>query len=588
MNANADMLFEASWEITNKCGGIYTVISSKAKIMQSFYKKYISIGPLFDKLPLDFTKEETPEEFQDIFSELKSQGIKCVYGTWNILGAPKTILIDGRILYHDLNNIKTTLWNNFQVDTLNCANDFNEPLIWSWAVGIFLDKVAKKFNDKKIVGHFHEWLSGFALLYLRLNKSNVKTVFTTHATMLGRSISQSGEALRRILDLINPIDKARELRIIDKHSTEHACANNADVFTTVSDITANECNKFFNRLPDILPNGLLIEDFPNFERASYNHINLKRRLKEKIKAYFFPYYTFDVENSLLFYFGGRYEFITKGLNVLPKALGKLNNYLKLSNSNQNIVMLFLVAANSQGPKKEVLENENNYDDIKQFMDTITESVENKIVYEILSEKEPSNLLDKEELIALKMHYYKMKKDGLPPLCSHNLNYDEINDPLLNELKANGLLNRSEDQVKIIMVPYYLDGSDSFLDMEYYDIVNASHLGIFPSLYEPWGYTPLESIAFGVPAITSEEAGFGKFLKDKLPSTYQGVFLYNWQNNVFDASDRIFELMRNYISFNRHARVACKMNAHKLSYHADWKNLITYYIQAHNKALESNK
>ena len=582
---NVDALYEVSWEITNKCGGIFTVISSKAKIMTKQYKEYYAVGPLFDKLPVEFTKEETPDHLQQTFTDLKSLGIKCVYGTWNIAGYPKTILVDGRSMYSQLNNIKQSLWEKYGVDTLNCSNDFNEPLIWSWSVGIMLESIKNQTPEKNIVAHFHEWLSGFGALYLKNQNSKIATVFTTHATMLGRSISQNGEVLKKVMNTFDPWEKAKQLGIIDKHSTENACANNVDVFTTVSDITAEECNAFFKRMPDVLPNGLDMENFPTFEQSSYNHIRLKRKLKEKLKSYFYPYQTFNMDDSLIFYFGGRYEFITKGLNVLPKALGKLNNYLKLSNLNKPIFCLFLVAMNSNGVKREILENESNFSDLNHSIDLFSDSMHDKITNSLMAGKEPENLLTKDEIKELKIFAYQLKKDGLPPLCSHTLPYDEISDPLLNELKSNGLLNRPEDLVKVIMVPDYIDGSDGFLDMPYYEVVNACHLGIFPSLYEPWGYTPLESIGYGVPAITTQEAGFGKFMSDKIPSSHQGIFLYPWQNNVADAADKIFEIMRNFISLNVHARVACKMNAHKLSYHADWKNLIVNYTNAHKKAIE---
>ncbi len=587
MKGEADMLFEVSWETTNKCGGIYTVISSKAKLMTEIYDEYFSVGPLFDKLPIDFTQENIPSNFEPIINELSEEGIKCIYGLWNIPGAPKTFLIDGRRLNSQLDKIKTSLWEKYGIDSLTCSHDFNEPLIWSWAVGIFLEKVGNVFPNKKIVGHFHEWLSGFSLLHLKNVNSSVKSVFTTHATMLGRTIASNGENLYDSLNQINPEKKSKEMNISEKFTTEKACALNSDVFTTVSNITANECNAFFGRMPQILPNGLLIDDeFPNFEEASYNHHNLKKKLKNVCKGYFFPYQIFDLDNTMFFYFSGRYEFMTKGLNTLPRALGKLNNYLKLSDSDKTVVMLFLVAMNNTTIKNEVLENKNNFQILKNIIDSTFDKIIDKAINQIMSGNSMSSMnIPKEETI-LKLFSYKMKKTGLPPLCSHFLPYDENEDNLIKELKRNNLLNRPEDQVKVIMVPYYLDGSDGLFDMSYYDIVNACHLGLFPSYYEPWGYTPLESVAFGVPALTTDEAGFGKFVEDKLPPSHPGIFLCGWQRTNADNADLIFEHMRNYISFDAHARIACKMNAHKLSGTADWKNLIVNYIKAHNDALNN--
>lgn len=582
------MLFEVSWEITNKCGGIYTVISSKAKIMTQIYNSYFAVGPLFDNLPIDFTQENIPPHFEPIVKYLNSLGIRCVYGTWNIHGIPKTFLIDGRRLNHKLDEIKTLLWEKYQVDSLACSHDFNEPLIWSWTVGIFLEQVGKTFENKKIVGHFHEWLSGFALLYLKNQQSSVRSVFTTHATMLGRTIASNGENLYEMLDQINPLEKAKASGIIEKFSTEKACALNSNVFTTVSDITAKECVAFFGRMPQLLPNGLLIDDeFPNFEEASFNHHILKEKLKCVARSYFFPYQIFDMNNTMFFYFGGRYEFRTKGLDVLPKALGKLNNYLKLSDSTKNVVMLFMVAMGGTSIKNEVLANKNNFQIIKNAIQNNTKKISENVITQIMSGKTLEPIVIPDEDNILKVLSYKLKKQGLPPLCSHYLPYDENQDQLIQELKRNGLLNRPEDQVKVIMVPHYLDGGDGLFDMSYYEIVNACQLGLFPSFYEPWGYTPLESVAFGVPALTTDEAGFGKFIQDKLPSSHPGVFLCGWQRTNADNVDLIFEHMRNYMSFDDHARIACKMNAHKLADSADWKHLIINYIKAHDDALTNS-
>jgi glycogen synthase len=585
MNTNADMLFEVSWEITNKCGGIYTVITSKSNLMKKYYTSYFTIGPLFDKLPIDFTKEDTPSELSQIFAELSNQGIRCVYGTWNISGTPKTILVDARASYSNLDNVKKTLWDLYGVDTLNCAYDFNEPMLWSWAVGILLQKIGERNQGKKIVAHLHEWLAGFALLYLKMVKSSIRTVFTTHATMLGRTIVQNNEKLYEIMKFINPIEKARSLGIIDKFSTEKACALNSTIFTTVSDFTADECELFFGRKPDVLPNGLSVDEFPNFEQASFNHIVAKQKLKKIVKSYFYPYYLFDLDNTSFFYFGGRYEFLTKGLNVLPIALGKLNNYLKHSSSNKTIVVFLFVAMRSKGIKREVLENKNNFKEINDFLETVSKSIGDKLLHACMEGKEPENLLLTDEENILKIKSFKLKREGLPPLCTHTLPYDENNDALLNELRKNDLFNRAEDKVKVLMVPEYVDGSDGLFDMPYYNIINACHLGLFPSYYEPWGYTPLESMAMGVPAITTDQSGFGKFISGKLTSSHNGVFLYQWQRNLADTANAIFELMKNYALLETHARVACKMNAHKLTSVADWNNLIVNYIKAHNKALE---
>ena len=190
----AEMLFEVSYEVCNKVGGIYTVLTSKAALMKEKYKEYTTIGPYYaEKANVGLEQLPVPQELAKIFEELKSEGIECIYGKWQVPGEPNTILIDFRNVVGQADSIKKELWDNFSVDTLFGSGDFIEPMIWAWSVGRLLEKVGQNNSSKKIVAHFHEWLAGIALLYLKMKESSVKTVFTTHATMLGRAIAGSGE-----------------------------------------------------------------------------------------------------------------------------------------------------------------------------------------------------------------------------------------------------------------------------------------------------------------------------------------------------------------------------------------------------------
>jgi len=344
IETKADIVFEASWEVTNKCGGIYTVITSKVPLMQANYDTYLLLGPLFDEVPTDFLLKTPPAPFAAIFSELASQGIRCEYGRWDIPGRPTTILIDARQILNYSNEIKGDLWRKYGVDSLYSANDFNEPLAWAWGVGKFLELAEDQFSNKKLVGHFHEWLAGFALLYLKTVQSTIATVFTTHATMLGRTISSRGTNVLRLLDGINPEDEAKRLGVMDKFSTERACAHNADVFTTVSETTAQEAEKIFGIKPDVLPNGLAIDTFPPFDDATIRHRKYKGKLSRFVMSHFFPYQSFDLSHTLFLFASGRYEFVNKGLDVSIEALAKLNEELKAEASKKTVV-IFLVFIN---------------------------------------------------------------------------------------------------------------------------------------------------------------------------------------------------------------------------------------------------
>lgn len=584
MNTIADMVFETSWEVCNKCGGIYTVITSKLSLMQAQYDNYYLIGPLFETLPNDFIQHEPPAPLSRVFAELEAQGIHCVYGTWDIMSKPNTILINAKSLFSQINDIKGYLWRNFGIDSLSAAYDFNEPLAWSWGVGKFLELVSKQFPEDKIVGHFHEWLSGFAALYLKDKNSSVATVFTTHATMLGRTLSSKNTNLFEMLDSINPEQEAKNNGVMDKFSTERACALNADVFTTVSEITAKECEAFFGRKPDVLPNGLAIDQFPTFEETSLKHRHFKKKIQQFIMSHFFPYQTFDLDKTKLFYFGGRYEFENKGIDVTLEALSKLNTHLKETGSQTTVIMFFLMAMHSNGPKGELLENKSLVQGLSSRVQEHADYFLKRVILDVLTDDSVHiDVLPPAYVKRLRRDFSFVKRTGNPLLCTHNI--DEGNDPLIKKCHDLHLTNNPDDRVKIVYIPAYLTGGDGLLNMEYYEMVSGCHLGIFPSYYEPWGYTPLESIAFGVPAITTNTAGFGQYMRDKVVGNHKGLFILDRQQEWSGVIQDLYDLFHTFVHFNKSTRVACKMNAHALSTFADWRQLIRNYLAAHNKAIQ---
>ncbi|MFW6378443.1 MAG: glycosyltransferase [Nanoarchaeota archaeon] len=593
MESKADMVCEVSWEVTNKCGGIYTVVSSKAKLMQAHYDTYYFIGPLFDRLPDEFIPSRPPESLSRIFDRLSKKGIRCEYGYWDIDGNPSTILIDSRVLFEHVNDIKEGLWDSYSVDSLLAGYDFDEPLIWSWGVGMFLEELEAEFSDKMIVGHFHEWMSGLAMMHLNNISSCIATVFTTHATMLGRSLSARGTWLFDVLDTIDPGQEAKAVGISEKFTTERACAHLADVFSTVSSSTAVEATHILGREPIVLPNGLPLEKYPTFEQASTDHTRNKRVVQDYLMAHFFPYidpetgndHIFDFNDTVLFYTSGRYEFENKGLDVTIDALGKLNDRLKDEGAKKDVIVFFLVAVDSQGPKAELLENKNYIDELSSRITDQTDLFVRRFVMNVLSRDDldvkpmPDDFLDK-----LKREYWSIKRRRNPPLTTHII--DEDHDAIVNACRRNGLVNDSADKVKIVFVPAYLNGRDGLLNMEYYDVVSACHLGIFPSYYEPWGYTPLESIAHGVPAVTTDLAGFGQYMRDKAVDENAGLHIIKRSQNKDDVVSELYDVFRSFYDLDTPRRVNQKINAHALATYADWRQLVRHYFDAHTLALKN--
>lgn len=583
---NADYLFETSFEVCNKVGGIYTVVKSKAALMKDMYPNYFLVGPYFqDKAAIEMEPEKPSGDLQSIFEELKRDGIICYYGKWLIKGEPKVILLEFSGMGRDKDRWKSFFWDHFRIDSLGSGWDFEEPMLFSVAAAKLIEKFSRMYHDKKVVAHFHEWMCGFGGLYLKQNLARVGTVFTTHATMLGRSLSGSGHDLYSNLSNLDPETEAYKMGVQNKWSTEKACAQNFDIFTTVSEITAIEAEKILSKKADvILPNGLDIGKFPTEEETSAKHVEMRGVIRDFFAYYFSPHYSFDLKKTRIFFVVGRYEYKNKGLDILTRALAKLNDKLKGVNADITVVTLFFIPDGVNGIKREILENKTFYAHIKDFVDNNLPEIKEGIVSNVVRKKELSrDLFSKEFLQETKKQLIRFSRVGNPLLVTHNLN-DESNDPILRGFLENGLTNKEEDKVKVIKYPVYLTGTDGLLDISYYDTIMGCHLGIFPSYYEPWGYTPLETAALGVAAVTTDLAGYGRFMNHNGHGD-KGVFvLKRYGRSDDDAVNDLTELMFKYCSMDRAERVDNKLYAKKLSELADWKELIGNYVLAHNMAL----
>src|SRR3989344_7814837 len=513
MDPEADVCFEVSWEVCNKVGGIFTVVSSKASQMIEHYKdNYFLVGPYFpQKIYGIFEEQLAPESCRTALEKLKKEGIEVHCGTWLIKGNPHVLLIDFSNFAKNKNDIKKELWDNYKIDSLYTEYfDFDEPVIWAYAVGKVIESLKPSFNNKRIVAQFHEWLSGAGLLYLKSRKVRIGTVFTTHATMLGRTLASEDVNLYDILEKINPDEEAKKRgsSIFAKFQMEKQSALNANVFTTVSEITSIEAEKLLSRKPDvILPNGLDMSKFPTFEQASVKHKLFKNRIKHFLMTYFFPYYSFDIDDTLIYFLAGRYEFHDKGVDVFIESLARLNEQLKQEKCEKTIVAFFWIPGAVRGVRPEILEGKSFFRDVKETVDDAHEDVHSKLLYLLMTGEKITNdpLLSEDFLLDLKPKLRRLKRDGLPPLSTHELD-NEGADSIMNAFKQHGLLNRKEDVVKVIFYPIYLSGADGLLDTNYYESMQGAHLGVFPSYYEPWGYTPLEAAALGVSSITTDLAG----------------------------------------------------------------------------------
>lgn len=589
IKAKADYAFEVSWEVCNKAGGINTVIKTKALYMKEYYKNYFVVGPYFKaNADVEFQEAPLPDYLKKPFEEMKSMGLICHYGIWQIRGDPEAILVDFQNCFSKKDDIKSKLWESFKVDSLFSQFDFDEPVVWSWCVGELLEKISHSLKGKKIVAQFHEWLSGAGMLYLKMNHSSIGTIFTTHATMLGRSLAGSGFDLYGQMGKFNPLEKAKEMNIVPKFTMEVACANYSDAFTTVSEITGLEAEHILGKKPDVLLlNGIDVDKYPTIEETSIKHVTCRGVLREFIMYHFFPYYTFDLQHNLIYFCASRYEFSNKGMDILIKALGILNERLKKDNSGRTVTVFFWIPMGTRGVKVELLENKNYYRHIKSLVDIKSTQILQQIVTDFISRKlsMEDSFFEKDFMKDLKRDILNFQRAGNPSILTHNIE-NESSDPLVQGLLAEGLDNKKDDCVKVIVYPIYLNGSDGLLDLSSYDAMSGCHLGLFPSYYEPWGYTPLEAAAMGISSLTSDLSGFGMYMKDHLLKENSGIYIMKRLNRKREEEIKeLAEMMYNFAVLDHAERVQNKINAKYLSNLCDWKHFVKFYIVAHNKALE---
>ncbi|MFH0860280.1 MAG: glycogen/starch synthase [Candidatus Altiarchaeota archaeon] len=582
-----NLLFEVSYEVCNKVGGIYALLRSKAPyVLREYGDDYVMVGPYVqNNAAVEFEEQMTPEELSDVVDDLLKLGIKCHYGRWQMDGKPKAILVDHSGYMHEADDIKAGLWEYAQVDSLNADNWFTDPLVWSTTVGMLLERIVKKRKCKcRCIAHFHEWLTGGALLKLKQDKSEISTVFTTHATVLGRALAEAGEPLYSIIgrgeDGQKNIDLAKWYNVLPKHTMEVACAKHADVFTTVSEVTAKEAAYFLDRTPDhLLLNGIDLYRYPPLDELVVQRRSKRRQMRDFLTSYFSRYYHMDFYNIRSMFISGRYEFRNKGIDLFIDSLGMLNRRMKKEKTGKNVVAFLWIPSNVKGEDFQVLKNKSLYEEMKDHIEELWPDIEDRMTHVLTDGDMPKSVLDdedKQKLRKLAQHFVE-KRGETPPLCAFELAYPKEQDTIMQALWKNELLNREEDKVKVIYYPSYLSTTDRLISLDYGDATLTCDVGVFPSYYEPWGYTPLETAAQGSLAITTDCAGFGKFVEGK----GKGIYVLKrcnrtWENMVKDLSEKLFEI----VTLSREEMVERRANARELAALADWKELVKGYFKAY--------
>ena len=538
---NIEYIFETSWEVCNKVGGIHTVLSTKAiTVAEKIHDNYILIGPDIWRDSNDNPEfAEDPNLFKSWKIKAAEEGIHIRIGRWNISGAPIAVMVDFTSYFEKKDEIFAELWQDYKLDSLSGEWDYVEPVLFGYAAGKVIESFTR-YNltlRENIVAHFHEWMTGSGILYLKKYAPYISTAFTTHATVLGRSISGNGLPLYGMIEEFKSEKMAKEFNVIAKQSLEQISAKESDVFMSVSNITSKECKHFLEKNPDfVTPNGFEDTFVPHntlFEEKRDKAKNKLREVSEALLGY-------QLSDDVIFVStSGRYEFKNKGYDIFVDALGKLR---ESDNIKREIVAFVAVPANHSGPRKSLLEKLNG----------------NKEIY-----------IEKK-------------------ILTHGL-HDREYDPILNHIEKNDFKNEKDDKVKIIYIPTYLNGFDGVFNMSYFDILIGMDLTVFPSYYEPWGYTPLESVAFHIPTITTSLAGFGLWYKSKFKGETPGVtVIERSDNNDKFVISEIIEKIEYFSSLSFEKIEEFRDGAYQVSRSALWDNFINYYFKAYEFALNKSK
>ena len=533
---NIELVFETSWEVCNKVGGIHTVISTKAlNLVNELGDNYILIGP-------DVWREEVtnPEFIPDdtLFAEWRSlataEGFRVKTGRWNIAGKPIVFLIDFTPYFGQQNEIFARFWETYKLDSITGQWDYVEPALFGFAAGKVIESFTSFHHEKhNIIAQFHEWMTGIGVLYLEKYVPWIATSFTTHATVLGRSIAGNNRPLYGKMKEFNPVQVSREFNVVAKQSLEKISAAEADVFTTVSELTAQECSLFLGKDVDIVtPNGFEDSFVPGKEIFEERRNAARDKLKsvaEAVLGYSLSDEVVFIANS------GRYEFHNKGVDLFIDSLGELN---KKDSAVKEVVAFILIPAYHMGPRQDLID--------------------------ILYNNGPGN--------------------GIDRVLTHCLHYPG-SDPVLHRINDNNLTNDEKSMVKIIFAPSYLNGNDGIFNMSYYDLLIGFDLTIFPSYYEPWGYTPLESLMFSIPTVTTSLSGFGLWVKTYFKDPGNGIaVIERTDDNEHQVVIEMTDFVRKFIRLSAAEIAEARDKAHDISRIAMWDNLVQHYYEAYEIAL----
>lgn len=536
-------IFETSWEVCNRVGGIYAVLSTRAASMQRIAKdKVVFFGPDLESI---FGASPSPYFIEDdaVLTDWKQQadkeGLHLRIGRWNVPGMPIAILLDFREYFAQKDQIYAHVWERFDVKSHAAYGDYDESSLFGYYAGramqsLYLYLSAQSNKSEDFVAHFNEWQTAFGLFYIKEHCPKIGTLFTTHATGIGRSIAGNGKPLYDYFHGYNGNQMADELNMTSKHSAERQAAHFADCFTTVSDITARECEQLLDKPVDIVtPNGFE----PDFVPKAKAFTAKRKAAREALRKVAADVCGYDIpEDALFCCISGRFEWKNKGIDAFIHSLRALEDKLSAEQSMKRPVVAFLMIPGWQSGPKHVLGKDDHW--------------------------------------------------TTHCLCNY------LADPVVKSFQQLGLWNTPSSHVKAIYVPSYLNGDDGIFNMTYYDLLIGMDVTVFPSYYEPWGYTPLESAAFHVPTITTNLSGFGQWvtsLPEMSPIVENGVeVITRTDSNWFDMIQHIADALFRFALLKKKDVDAARKAVAAIAEQAEWKHFFPYYEEAYKIALDKVK
>ena len=584
------LLTECAWEACNQVGGIYTVLRSKVPTMvEKFGDNYCLVGPyIHANVATEFEEiKEIVGPFSRAAAKMREMGFDVHYGKWLVTGRPKIVLLDPHCVFDRLGDIKYQLWEHHHINTPD-DNLINEVIAFGFLTKIFVELVSGfKTKSQNYIAHFHEWMAAIPIPEIRKANLPLSIMFTTHATILGRYLAMNDPEFYNHLPFFDWLQESKNFNIEAQVRIERAAAHGSHVFTTVSEVTAVECQYLLGREPDIVtPNGINIERFHVLHEFQNLHQKYKESIHQFVMGHFFNNYTFDLDKTLYFFTSGRFEFRNKGFGLSLEALARLNYMMQKNHIDITVVMFFITKQPYHSINPEVLQSRAVMEELRQTCQSIERQVGSRLFYESASipdNKLPqlSDYVDDYWRLRFRRTLQTWKSDRLPPVVTHNL-INDTDDPILLFLRSSNLVNNASDKVKIVYHPDFIVPANPLWGIEYDQFTRGCNLGIFPSYYEPWGYTPLESIARGVPAVTSNLSGFGDFVLQNINNPEEkGILVIDKVKNTFhESAQQLADAMFKFVKQSRRERVEMRNKSEASSVSFDWNLLVKYYDKAY--------